>query len=209
MRLRALLRLAGATITTPEAAWAQIQAQALPRRARWAALVAVVAVSTLCAWALNHLLGGATPPGPPPGTDPTADLLAMMRAQLEHQPLTFAGIQLVWLAVLVGVVTYVGRLLGGRARYDDVLLAAAWMKAILLTVQVAQLVLVPVSMALAALLALAETILYLLLAVRLVQVVHGFRSPARVGLVMMISFFVIVLALALRLVLFGPTPPEL
>lgn len=209
MSLRDLLRLAALTVAAPQDAWARLEARAIPRQMRWAALVVLVVLSTMAAWAMSVLLSAGAPPGPPPGIDPTWDVMALMRAQLEQRPLSFAVIQMGWMVALIGVVTYVGRLFGGRARYDDVLLAAVWMKAILLAVQVLQLVLIPVSMALAALLALAETLLYLVLAVRLVQAVHGFRSPARVGLVMAISFFVILFALALRLVLFGPTPPEL
>ncbi len=209
MSLRDLLRLAAMTVTAPQDAWARLEARAIPRQERWLALVVLVVLSTMVAWAMSVMLSAGAPPGPPPGTDPTWDLMGLMRAQLEQRPLTFAAIQMGWMVALIGIVTYVGRLFGGRARYDDVLLAAVWMKAILLAVQLLQLVLIPVSMALAALLALAETILYLLLAVRLTQVVHGFRSPARVGLVMVIAFFVIIFALALRLVLFGPTPPEL
>lgn len=209
MSIPNLPRLALLTVSDPQAAWDRIRALAIPLRERWLALIATVALSTLCAWLLNHILGGASQPGPPPGTDPASDILAAMRTQLDRRPITFAGVQLAWTVVLVGIVTYVGRLFDGRARYEDVLLATVWMKLILLGVQVVQLLVVPFSVGVAALLAMAETILYLLLAVRLVQVVHGFRSPARVGLVMVIAFFVIIFALTLRLVLFGPTPPEL
>lgn len=209
MSATALARLALLTLTDPQSAWDRLRARAVPVRDLWLALVALVALSTLLAWALSHMLDLPSQPGPAPGTDPAWDVLAAMRAQLEQRPVVFAGVQLLWTVVLVGLATYVGRLFDGHARFEDMLLAAVWMKMILLAVQALQLVAVPFSLGLATLLAMAESALYLVLAVRLVQVAHGFRSPGRVALVMVASFLVVILALSLRLMLFGPTPPEM
>lgn len=200
-----LLRLAATTISDPATAWRALKARAIPRRELWLALVALVALSTLAAWARSMMV----PAAPPPDADPVWTVLEMMRHQLEDRPLSFAAAQFGWTVVLIGMVTYVGRLFDGQARFDDILLAAVWMKAILLGVQALQVVLIPLSLAVATLLAMVETVLYFLLAVRLTQVAHGFRSPARVGLVMAVSFFIVILALSVRLVLFGPAPPEL
>lgn len=197
------IRLALTTITDPAAAWVQLKARALPRRELWLALAAVVALSTLAAWTLSRVLGATAPP------DAAWDMMAAMREQLEQRPVTFALVQFGWTAVLIGAATYIGRLFDGHARYDDLLLAMVWMKTILLVLQVVQVALVPVSLGLAAVLAMVETGLYLLLAVRLTQVAHGFRSPLKVGGVMLASVLIAILALALRLVLFGPAPPEL
>lgn len=203
--MRGFFQLVGATLTDTPAAWRQLQARLPYPYERWLLLVAALVVSALTAWAMNRLLA---PYAPPPGQDAAMDVMAMMRGQLEARPLGFTAVQFLWLVFAIGAVTYIGRLFGGHAQFDDVVLAAGWMKVILLIVQMMQLVALTVSIGVAAMLAMAESALYLFLAVRLTQIVHGFSSPFRVALVMLAAFFLILFAVALRLSVFGLAPPE-
>lgn len=204
--MRGFLHLARATLLDTPSAWQTLRTRLPGPAERWLLLLAMVALSTLAAWAMSRML---TPHAPVPGADPAADMMALMRRQLEERPLLFTAIQLLWVVFAIGTVTMIGRLFGGRARFDEVVLAAGWMKALLLVVQLAQLAAMTVSMGMAAVLAMAETVLYLFLAVRLTQVVHGFSSPTRVALAMLGTFFLILFAVALRLTVFGLAPTEL
>ena len=203
--MRGFFRLAGMTLTDTQAAWQRLRARLPHPHERWLLLVAAVILSTLAAWTMGRLLA---PIAPPATGDPAAEMMALMRRQLEERPLAFTAIQFLWLVFAIGAVTMIGRLFGGRARFDEVVLAAGWMKALLLVVQLAQLAVMTLSMGLAAMLALVESVLYLFLAVRLTQVVHGFSSPARVALAMLACFFLILFAVALRLTVFGLVPTE-
>lgn len=200
-----LLQLAGTTLTDTRAAWQSLRARLPGASERWLLLVATVILSTLAAWAMSRLL---PPLAPPTNGDPAAEVMALMRRQLEQRPLLFTAIQFLWLVFAIGTVTYIGRLFGGRARFDEVVLAAGWMKALLLVLQLAQLAVMTLSMGMAAMLAMVESVLYLFLAVRLTQVVHGFSSPAKVALAMLATFFLILFAVALRLTVFGLAPME-
>lgn len=197
--------LARLTFRDPVEAWRRISGLGLTTRDRWLALMALIAVSTLAGWMMDALL---SPLAPPPG-DATAQLMEAVRLQLEHRPLVFAIIQLAGSIVTIALVTRIGRIFGGRASFDDVLLAAVWMKALLLVLQLGQLFLVSFALPIAAILAMIETLAFLYLAVRLTQVVHGFSSPFRVAIGMIASFFVLILALTTVMVLLGLSPTEI
>lgn len=201
--MNGFFQLARLTLTNTPAAWQQLRMR-LPHPAeRWSLLFATVILSALVAWLLSQILGPATVP---PGADPALQVMATIRQLLEERPLTFTSLQLSWLLFAVVAVTLVGRLFGGRARLDEVVLATGWMKAIMLVVQVLQVIVVNLSMGLAAMLSVAESALYLFLAVRLTQTVHGFSSMFKVAVMMILAFFVILFALALLLVLLGLAP---
>lgn len=197
-------RLAGQTLLQPEAAWQRLRALPFGPREHWLALLALTVVGTLAAWLTDALLG---PVGPVPD-DPPARMMEAVRLQLQHRPVVFAAMQLAGTVLLIALVTRIGRLFGGRAGFNDVLLAAVWMKAMLFVLQLGQLVLVHFAIGLAALLAMVETVLFLYLAVRLTQVVHGFRSPLLVAVGMAASFLALVFGASILLMLFGLTPQE-
>ena len=201
--MNGFFRLAGLTLTDTPAAWRQLRTRLPYPRERWFLLFATVILSSLVAWTLSRMLG---PYATPTDGDPTLQVMTMMRRLLEERPLTFASLQFLWMILAIGAVTFIGRLFGGRARLDDVVLAAGWMKTIMLAVQVLQLVLVNLSLGMAAMLSMAESVLYLYLAVRLTQTVHGFSSAFKVALIMIAGFFVILFALAFLLVLLGFAP---
>lgn len=200
------LGLALQTIRTPRIAWQRLTAADIPLRDRWAALVAVVALSTLLAWLLNMAALAAAPPPPP--TAEGADITEMMRQLLDAGPMTYAVMRLGLTVLLVFMITRIGGFFGGHGRFADVLLAMVWIEAILIIPQAIKLLLIYVSFSLASFLALGETMLYLYLGVRLTQLVHGFRNAGLVAIGMFMSFFALVFIFAILLTLLGFTPPE-
>ena len=205
MSARAFFRLAGLTLAQPVEAWAEIRALNMDIRDRWLALIGLIALSTLIAWLMDAQLA----PLISRPQDPAAQLMETMRLQLEQRPLVFAAGQLVGNIVTVALVTRIGRFFGGHGRFEDVLLAAVWMKAMLLVLQFAQLIFIGIALPIAAMLTMVETMAFLYLALRLTQVVHGFRSPLRVAVGMVLSFLVLMFALTTLMVLLGLTLPEI
>ena len=168
------------------------------------ALIGLIALSTLIAWLMDAQLA----PLISRPQDPAAQLMETMRLQLEQRPLVFAAGQLVGNIVTVALVTRIGRFFGGHGRFEDVLLAAVWMKAMLLVLQFAQLIFIGIALPVAAMLAMVETMAFLYLALRLTQVVHGFRRPLLVAVGMAASFLALVFGASILLMLFGLTPQE-
>lgn len=199
MNARAFAHLARLSFLQPAEAWRRINALGLDMRSRWLALIALVVLSTLIGWMIDAMLA----PLAPAPEDATAQVMEIVRLQLQHRPFAFALVQLVGTVITIALVTRIGNLFGGHGRFEDVLLAAVWMKTLLLVLQLGQLLLVGIALPLAAVLAMVETVVFLYLAVRLTQVVHGFQSPFLVAAGMIASFLVVMLALATVMVMLG------
>jgi len=183
--------LAVQTLRQPEEAARWLIALNLPMPVRWMALVLAVALSGILAFAATAILGAPQ--------DDAAPVMA-----ITGQPLVLAATQLVAIVLGAGLMAGVGRMFGGRGRFEDALILTVWIEVMLLMVQLAQIVLSLALPALAGMLGILAVALFLWLTVQFTKALHGFTSGPKVLLVMfgtllvmgfILSFFMAALGL--------------
>lgn len=111
--------------------------------------------------------------------------------------------QYAMILVTAFVVCYGGRMFGGKAGFDDSLLAVTWLQFVMLLVQIVQmaaLVLVP---PLGLLIFMAALILLVYLLVNFIMEIHGFTNPMAVVAGVIGAFFTVALVLSILLALLG------
>ncbi len=190
--LKALVSL---TFRDPEAAARQLMAADVPVPARWMGLLVAVSVSAILAWFSALLF-------PMPQVEP--DMAPALR--LTAQPLLMAAVQAGAILLAASLMAGVGRLFGGRGRFEDALLLAVWIEVVLLLVQVAQLVLSVFLPPVAGLLGILAIALFLWLTVQFTKALHGFRSGAKVFLGLIATAFLTGFALSFIAAGFGLLP---
>ncbi len=187
-----LLSLVGLTLRDTDAAGRALVALRLPRQARWLGL-ALVAVLTVLMMRLTFMLVPAAGP-----------VAAMLLAQ------GVAGAVLVQAGSLVLIAlatTLVGRMFGGRGRFDDALLLATWQGFIMVLMGIAQLVLLFVVPPLTLPFAIITLGLFLWMLIRFAMVLHGFTNPLAVLGGIIGTVFCLGLIMAFLAALFGVAPP--
>lgn len=191
--LNEYLALARDSITKPGQAVAQVLGLNLPSDARWTALLAVVALSTILAALANALF-----PVPVEGS-PFGILTA--------QPLRMALMQLIVMLVAAMAMARVGQLFGGTGRFMDALLLVVWIEAVLLGIQVAQSVLMLLFPLSAALLGLVAIALFFWLLANFTKELHGFRHLGLVAFGMAGTMVLMAIMLSVGLAALGILPP--
>lgn len=186
--------LVGLTLRSPAAAGREVLEADLPLPARWALAVLVVALAAILAW-----VAAAMMPDAPEGE-------ASAFAWIGQQPLLTAGFQLAALTITAALMSGVGRLFGGEGRFEDALILTVWLEAILLLVQLLQIVLIPFSGDLAAMLGLAAAGMFFYLTVQFTKLLHGFRNGWKVLLVMLATMLALGFVLSFIAAAFGLMP---
>lgn len=186
---KALIRL---TFREPEQAAHWLMAQGWPMSVRWMALALAVSVSGLLAWVSMQIYGGAEEGQP--------GLLA------GQQPLVLAGLQFAAVVVGASLMASVGRMFGGHGRFEDALLLAVWIEAILLMVQAVQVVLSIILPPFAAILGILSIALFLWLTVQFTKALHGFTSAPKILLVMFATLLALGFVLSFFAVALGILP---
>jgi Na+/melibiose symporter-like transporter len=171
--LTSLMLLARETVVAPRKAARRIINLQLPLSVGWQA-VALAAVASAVLSALSAMISGA-------GMDP--ELTALLQALV--------------LLVTLGLVQGLGRAFGGKGALADALVLLAWLEVMLLLIQVVQLVLLVISADLAVVLGLVSFVIFLWSLASFVAELHGFASGGRVLGVILASFFVVSLLMAL------------
>lgn len=190
---RLLAQLAALSLREPRAGAREVMRLAevrLDRAARWQALLLVVVLSAVVG-ELAEILA------------PAAGAGAM---RLFQSPITVAALQMGLLVVSIHAVFWIGRAAGGNGSFHDSLLLMTWMQAILLAVQVVQvlaLVLVP---PLAGMIGIAGLALSLWLMTGFVAELHGFASMGRVFLGIVAATFALAFATSILLMAIGVFP---
>lgn len=187
--------LVGLTLRSPTAAGRELLEANLPMAARWAAAVLVVSLAAILAWVTAAMLPDA------PEGEATSTL-----AWIGNQPVLIAGFQLVALTLTAGLMSGVGRLFGGEGRFEDALILTVWLEAILLLVQAVQILLMPFSPDLAAMLGFVAAGMFFYLTVQFTKLLHGFRNGWKVLVVMLGAMLALGFVLSFIAAAFGLMP---
>lgn len=187
-----LKALARQTLRNPEAAAHWLIAQGWPMQVRWMALVLAVSLSGVLAFVSTLLF---------PVPEGEAAMLP-----IAGQPLVLAGMQLSAIVLGAGLMAGVGRLFGGHGRFEDALLLAVWIEAMLLVVQVVQIVVSLILPPLAGMLGIIAIALFLWLTVQFTKALHGFTSGPKVLFVMFATLMVMGFVLSFFMAALGLMP---
>lgn len=185
----ALTRLSIETVKAPRSTFARLMALDLDRTTLWQALMLTVAVSILLGEAMTYVLSSRM-------GEPMPRIVT---------PLTLAVIQGSFLIVTVFLIDFVGRMMGGTGRFADAILAMAWLNAVMIVLQVVQLVLAVALPPLFGLVVLVQVVLSLYLLTAFIAELHGFGSMARVFGMILFVLMGVALGLSFILTLSGVT----
>ncbi|MDU8911019.1 YIP1 family protein [Aestuariicoccus sp. MJ-SS9] len=109
------------------------------------------------------------------------------------------------LAIVALAITWTGRALGGAGRIETVGLLLIWLQALRMLVQVAMLVLIPLSPQLGAFLAFAAAIAGVWILVNFIEVAHEFGSLFKSALVLLLGVTGMALGVSIIFSLIGVT----
>ena len=181
MTLTDFLMAARYTIREPRAAARWVLQLGLPTPARWTALALMAVLSTLLVMLDLQIIGA---PGDP-----------MVQAALAN-PMPLAAVQMLILALSAWLMARIGQIFGGTGQFSDAVMLVVWMQAVLLVLQVAQILAALVSLPLSEVVAFAGFAISMWLMTNFVAELHGFTSLTRVFLGILGSGLALVVALA-------------
>ena len=184
MTLTDFLKAARYTVREPRAAARWVLQLGLPTPARWTALALMAVLSTLLVMLDLQIIGA---PGDP-----------MLQAALAN-PMSLAAVQMLILALSAWLMARIGQIFGGTGQFSDAVMLVVWMQAVLLVLQVAQILAALVSLPLSDVVAFAGFAISMWLMTNFVAELHGFTSLSRVFLGILGSGLVLVVALAVLL----------
>lgn len=187
MTLQAYLSLALQTVTNPREVARLLMSMRLTREALFTAFALVVVLNAFMYAASLQLAG--------PGE---LDFL--------QNPVMFLFLQAVTLGATIVCLTWAGRGIGGAARMDDMALLMIWMQSLRVLVQLAVMLIILVSPAIASALVGLSMVLGLYIAASFVNEAQGFDSFGRAVLSMVMGVLGAVFALSLLLTLLGVQP---
>jgi hypothetical protein len=187
-----LLEAMRRTLQFPRETAKQILAMQLPSQVGWLGLMTAAVLSSILSVISTKMLGGELLPG---------------YEKLVANPLVFAVSQ--WALLLFGVMLIVvlGRKMGGRGSFADALILAVWLEAILIAIQVAQLIVMIISPMLGFLIGVASIVVFFRVLSNFIAELHGFKSAGKVLGMVLLTFLVLSFVLALSG--FGFTAEEL
>ncbi len=177
-----LAALARLSFVDPVAGGKAVIALNPPMAARWALLAASIVVAVVLAYALPLLLG-------------QGDALPA--------PFVATGVQGAMNLLAVVMIALVGRQLGGRGRIEDALLLVGWLQALMLVLQLGQLVTLLVLPVAAVGLTMASIGVFLWLLTGFICALHGFTSRFLALLGVVLGALGAAVILSFVLLLFG------
>ena len=184
MTLTDFLKAARYTVREPRAAARWVLQLGLPVPARWTALALMAVLSTLLVMLDLQIIGT---PGDP-----------MVQAALAN-PMPLAAVQMLILALSAWLMARIGQIFGGTGQFSDAVMLVVWMQAVLLVLQVAQILAALVSLPLSDVVAFVGFAISMWLMTNFVAELHGFTSLTRVFLGILGSGLVLVVVLAVLL----------
>lgn len=180
--LAGLVQAARLTVLAPREAARQIMALQLPASIGWLAMTLAVVLSALLSVISSYLS--------PYEVEPAF-------AALFSSPLRLALLQGMLLLMSLALIMGLGRAFGGKGRFSDALALMAWLEAVLILLQAAQMVLLLISPQIAVLLGLLSFAIFLWVLAVFIAELHGFASGMKVLGVIILSFFVLSFVMAL------------
>lgn len=184
---RDLFRL---TISSPRAGMAAVFALNLSRGAGISALALMAIVSSL----LLHLLSLGL------AKDSASPAIGLMGG-----PVMTAVFQFIFLMITAQLIFWIGRARGGQGDLTRAILVVAWLEAIMLIVQVVQILIMLVLPGLAPILALATIGIFLWFMCNFIAEAHSFKSVGMVllGVILTVLAFSLILSFIITAIL-GP-----
>lgn len=179
------------TLTDPVSAAYGLMGMALPARALWMAL-ALMAVLNSMIYSLSLRGAGAADP----------DAAALMPIAFQS-PILFAGLLFGALAATVFALFWVGQLMGGTARLEDLLVLVAWLQVLRLGLQIVVTVVALAIPGLAAMLVFAGSIWGLYILLGFITAAHDFDSWLRAAGVLIVAMLAMAFGLTLILMMVG------
>lgn len=180
--------LAVMSVTDPAQAARILMALQLRRETLWTGLALAVVLNTLL-----FSLSGVLMPGPTP-------FPAAFNVPAVYLVLVAGG-----LLLTVYALYWIGRMLGGKASLDDVMVLVLWLQVLRIAVQIATLVLVLTIPLLALLLVLGASLVGIYITVHFVDQAHRLNSLTRAAGVLITSVLAMALVLFILLALAGGT----
>lgn len=186
MNVRAWWQMAVLTVRDPAQAAAVLLAMRPGRDVLWLALVLAAVLNTLV-FSLSDILL-PTPPVFPP---------------VLHQPLAYFAMITLGLAGFIQFLTWIGRLLGGRGGFADLMVLLVWLQYLRLGVQAAALVLVLTLPVLSLVLVAGATIVGLYILLHFVSQAHGLNSLGRAAMTLILTMVAMAFAISVLIALLG------
>jgi hypothetical protein len=181
-RLRDIARL---TLADPEQGGRALLALNPPLEARWMAMGAAIVSGVVLAYLLPVMAG---------------------QAGSVMSPFAATGVQAGANLLAVVLMTNVGRAFGGQGRCEDAVLLVAWLQALMVGVQLVQLVAMLVLPPLAGIVTILAVALFFWLLTGFVQAMHGFQSRLMVLFGTLGAMFAAAFVVSFILILFGFDP---
>ena len=184
-----LLRL---TLNNPKAAAAQVLALPVSVQARWQGLALLVIVSVIMEQIASALL-------PVVAGDPVTLMLG--------GPLQSGAIQAVMMVVVIAAIHLVGRAFGGTGSFSGALILMDWLLAVMLMLQILQVVAILTVPLMGLLIFAAGLILFFWLLTHFTMVLHGFRSAGKVFATILLTLVAMAFASSVIAVMTGVGMP--
>lgn len=185
-----LRNLAMLSVSDPAAAARQLMSMQIPRNILWSALFLVATLNTIIFTISDLLVPGPTPLG-----------------SLFSTPFTVFGMVAGGLFLTVYSIFWTGRVMGGKAAVDDIMVLIVWLQFLRLLVQAAVLVLVltipMISALLVSVLVLVAVVMGLYILLHFVKQAHQLESLGYAAGITIVSMLIPVMGLAVLFALFG------
>lgn len=190
--VNSLISLVRETVRQPQAAARRVLSVDLPMAARWQGLALVVILSVILTQLSEFLILG------------TSDAAL---ANFLGGPVRSGLLQGAILVGMVFAVYGVGRAMGGQAEFGDTLQLMIWLQMMMILLQTVQLVALALIPPVAGIIGILGMALFFWLLTNFILVLHGFRSLAKVFVMILITLFALAFLLAVVLVMAGISPP--
>jgi hypothetical protein len=194
--LNALPRLLAQSLRNPREGAATILSMRPPRAALWMLLALVAVVSTLMSQLATLVFVGQI----------SADAVGSFGLS----PLAMAGLQAFFVVVMVYVTFWASRAAGGTGSFDETFLIVVWLQIVLVAFQILQLLLLPVSPAIATLVGFVTIGMFFYLLTNFLMALHNFRSAGMVlaGIVMTAFGVMFLMGIAMTVLGLAPEMPQ-
>jgi len=193
LNFRQLLQHAISSVINPkaEARWVMTRFD-LPRAARWQLLILIVALSVIVAQ-----LGLFIVPISP--NTPFAAIL--------NSPVLSTLVQSAVLVILVFLIYFVGRAMGGTGGFGNTILLVAWLQFIMACLQALQTIALILSPPLAAILGIIGFVIFFRLLTSFIAELHGFKSLVNVFLMVIVTMVGLTFGVSVILAMIGVSVP--